>query len=114
MSMNIQDSIVFAIILRVCICFIAFVRVGKPLFIGIAIAVTALLYIYLRKGNKRPYVFIATMAVTHCITMALLVIVDRFVTSHFVPWFDLEMILAGYMAVILIGDIVITKIRKHK
>ncbi|MBE6639378.1 MAG: hypothetical protein E7616_08020 [Ruminococcaceae bacterium] len=114
MKMNIKDSIVFAIVLRVCICFVAYARVGKPLFMGIAIAVTAMLYIYLRKGNKQPYVFIATMAVTHIITMALLVISDRFVTSHFMLWPDWEMILAGYMAVILIGDIVITKIRKHK
>lgn len=113
-KMNIWDSIVFAIVLRICACIVGFVRVGRPLVCGICMVVTVLLYVYLRKGNRHPYHFIAAMAITHCVVMALLVIVDRFCMPYFNLWPYLEKSLVGYMGIILLGDIVITKMINSK
>lgn len=113
MKMNISDSIWYSIIMRFLFTLAVLARVGQLLFFGIGIAVTVVLYAYLRKGNRRPLVFIATMAITWCTISALLLILDLAFSLWLVFW-QSELVLAGYLAVILLCDLIITKIIKSR
>ncbi len=112
-EMNIGNSVLFAFVLRFALLFVALVRVGKPFFMAIAIVVTLLLYFNFRKRKRRPIYFIATMAITHCIFAAFIEIACLVMKSRIVPP-NFELVLAGYVAVILLCDLIIIKIIKSR